>query len=161
MEKKKKKKSRTWFQTVVWCCIDQETKKKKKCKRIKIKPDPNESRLSDRSFLLACMLVCFCALKSSRFTGFLHNFFRDTAINVQLSIFIGDWQLLSNYSLTNHKALGRLVKLGVSPHTKAVCVSRQTHRLLCIFTTFRLVSLHLTFLPNPKPRKTRPTLSMH
>lgn len=159
----KKKKSRTWFQTVVWCCIDQETNKQKKKsrKRIKIKPDPNESQLSDRSFLLACMLVCFCALKSSRFTGFLHNFFRDTAINVQLSIFIGDWQLLSNYSLTNHKALGRLVKLGVSPHTKAVCVSRQTHRLLCIFTTFRLVSLHLTFLPNPKPRKTRPTLSMH
>lgn len=83
---------------------------------------------------------------------FLPNFSRNIAINVQLSIFARDWQLLSNYSLTNCKALGRLVKLGVSPHAGAICVSLQTHRLLCIFTTFRLASLHLTiyyyfFLP--------------
>lgn len=91
MKKKRKKKAEPDFkQSCDVVSIRKQTNKKKSRKRIKIKPDPNESHVSDRSFLLACMLVCFCALKSSRFTGFLHNFFRDIAINVQLSIFIGD-----------------------------------------------------------------------
>ena len=134
----------------MWCRIDQEANKH--TQKIEKKKNKDQIRITAFSKITSARVRVSCALKSSHFTGFLPNFSRNIAINVQLSIFARDWQLLSNYSLTNCKALGRLVKLGVSPHAGAICVSLQTHRLLCIFTTFRLASLHLTiylffFLP--------------